>query len=138
MSGESESFKTESADVKTLSHQRILVLMAIVAGLCGLYGFLFVSALFGTGVLIGGVLSFVNYYWLKHSIRIVFRRAEVGDEPRFSGTRYILRYIVFGLVLLVIYLTKTVPVVAVILGLSSFAFAIVIEGFIRIFTTFKR
>jgi len=47
-----------------------------------------------------------------------------------------LRYAVFGLVLAVVYLTNIVPIIAVLLGLSSFAFALTIEGFIRIFSSF--
>jgi hypothetical protein len=138
MSEEKESFKTEPANIKTLSHRRILCLMAIVAVLFSIYGFIYVSTPFGLGVILGGILSFINYYWLKHSLRVVFEQAERDEQPRFSGTRYILRYFVFGLLLATIYLTKTVSVVAVILGLASFAFAIVIEGMIRLFSSFNK
>lgn len=138
MSEETESFKIEPADIEKLSHQRILILMGIVAVLCSIYGFIFVDWQFGLGVLVGGAFSFVNYYWLKHTIKFVFQQAEEGEVPRFSGTRYILRYFIFGLGLLLIYLTETISVIAVILGLASFAFAIVLEGFIRIFTSFNK
>jgi uncharacterized membrane protein HdeD (DUF308 family) len=138
MSEEKESFKTEPANIKTLSHKRILLLMGIVAVLFSIYGFIDVSWQFGFGVVLGGILSFVNYYWLKHSLRVVFEQAERDEQPAFAGTRYILRYFIFGLVLGIIYLTKTISVVAIILGLASFAFAIVIEGIIRIFTSFNK
>lgn len=138
MSEEKESWTNEPADIKTLSHTRILVLMGIVAVLLSLYGFIFVSAAFGGGVFLGGILSFVNYYWLKNSLKVVFEQAIDGEKPRFAGTRYILRYFIFGLVLLLIYLTKTVSVIAIILGLASFAFAIVIEGMLRLFASFNK
>ncbi len=138
MSEELESFENTKPDIKALSHRRIIVLMLFTAVLLSIYGFLYVSQQFGLGVLLGGILSFVNYYWLKHSLKVVFKQAEEGEKPAFSGTRYILRYFIFGLILLLIYLTKAVSVVAVILGLASFAFAIVIEGFIRIFLSFKK
>jgi hypothetical protein len=136
MSEEPEFIESEAGHIKSLSHLRILILMGLVAVAGSLYGFMYVSASFGWGVVIGGILSFVNYYWLKHSLHVVFEQAKRGERPAFAGSRYILRYFVFGLLLLFIYLTKTVSVAAVILGLASFAFAIVIEGFIRIFTSF--
>jgi hypothetical protein len=110
--------------------------MAVVAALGSLLGFIFVSGLFGLGVLIGGVLSFVNYYWLKYSLKKIFEQAAEGEKARFLSVRYLLRYLVLGGILLIVFLTKTVPVAAVILGLASFAAAIMIEAFIRLFASF--
>ena len=135
MSEETESFETVEKDVKQLSHKRILLIMALVVIAGAIFGFVRVSASFGWGVLIGGILSFINYYWLKNSLRAVFDRIVRDETPGFLATKYILRYVAFGAVLAIVYLTKTVPVVSVILGLASFAFAIVIEGIIRIFKT---
>lgn len=138
MSEDSEQIQEEQqSTVQTLSHKRILSLMAI-AGLLGtVAGFMFVSARFGIGVLIGGVLSLVNYYWLKQSLRRIFENAAAGEKPQFMATKYFLRYTVFGIVLAIVYLTKSVPVVAVLLGLASFALAIIFEAFIRIFKSFS-
>lgn len=138
MGEEIEFIETETDSIKTLSHGRIFVLMGIVAVLGSIYGFVAISWQFGVGVVLGGILSFVNYFWLRHTLKVIFKQAIDGEQPMFSGSRYILRYFVFGIVLLLIYLTKTVSVVAIILGLSSFAFAIVIEGLIRLLTSFNR
>ncbi len=138
MSEETESKDFETENIKEISHGRILFLMGLVTVLGSIYGFVFVSRQFGLGVVFGGILSFVNYFWLKHSLRVVFEKVASGEQERFSGTRYILRYFIFGLILLFIYLTKTVSVAAVILGLASFAFAVVIEGLIRIFLSNKK
>ena len=135
MSEETEPFETVKPDIKQLSHKRILLVMALVIIAETIFGFIYVSVSFGWGILIGGVLSFVNYYWLKNSLKAVFDRIVHDETPRFLATKYILRYVAFGTVLAIIYLTKTVPIVAVILGLASFALAIVIEGIIRIFKT---
>lgn len=119
-----------------LSHQRILAVMAIAAMVGSLLSFIFVSWRFGIGVLIGGALSLVNYYWMKRSLEKIFDRVVLEEEkPRFLATRYISRYFVFGIIVAIVYLTQVVPVISVILGLASFAVAIMIEGFIRIFTT---
>lgn len=136
MSEFSEPITDEQENLAPLSHRRILIIMAAVVVAGSLIGFIYVSLKFGFGFLIGGVLSFVNYYWLKHSLKAVFDRVVTEENPRFSATRYFLRYFVLGLVLAVVYFTHIVSFPAVITGLLSFAFAIVIEGLIRIFTAF--
>lgn len=137
MSDDSDTIVTDSPAVPPISHRRILWMMGAVAVVAGLAGFIFVSREFGIGVILGGALSFVNYYWLKVSLRRLFDSAVAhGEKPRFLAVRYFARYATLGAILTVVFLTKTIPVVAVILGLSSFALAIVIEGFIRIFSSF--
>ena len=126
----------QTVEQSALTHRRILTILAVCVVVGTISGFVFISKAFGFGFLTGGILSFVNYYWLKFSLKKIFDIAETGEKPRVSATRYLLRYFVFGGLLFVIYLTKLVPVTSVILGLASFAFAIVIEGFIRIFSTF--
>jgi len=136
MSEDFEPIANEQENLVPLTHQRILIVMAAVAILGSLLGFVFVSGLFGLGVLIGGILSFVNYYWLKRSLKKIFEQAVDGEKARFLGLRYLFRYLVLGGILLIVFLTKTVPVAAVILGLASFAIAIMIEALIRLFASF--
>ena len=135
MSEENEPIASGHETVQTLSHRRILAIMAIVGFLGSLLGFIFVDWRLGLGFLIGAVLAFANYFWLKQSLKKIFARVAGGEKPRFLATNYILRYVGFGAVLLLIYLTKTISVIGVILGLTSFAFAILIEGFINIFSS---
>jgi uncharacterized membrane protein HdeD (DUF308 family) len=138
MSDESEQIIADQpSTVETLSHQRILFLMALVVLLGTVAGLIFVSVRFGFGVLIGGALSLVNYYWLKRSLDTVFTRAIAGDTNQFLAGKYILRYFALGAVLTVVYLTEAVPVVAVLLGLASFALAIIFEAIIRILKSFS-
>ena len=120
-----------------LSHRRILVTMALVAVFGSVAGFIFVSSEFGLGVIFGGVLSLINYWWLKVSLKKLFDAAIAhGTQPRFLAVRYFARYATLGAILTIVFLTHTIPVVAVIAGLASFALAIVIEGLIRISTSF--
>ncbi|MGI8849104.1 MAG: hypothetical protein ACR2HT_02930, partial [Pyrinomonadaceae bacterium] len=73
------------------------------------------------------------------SLKGIFDKAITGDKPQFLATRYFLRYVSFGAVLTIVYLTEIVPVVAVLLGLASFALAIIIEAVIRLFSSvFKK
>ena len=132
-----DSSQTEQPMPPALSHRRILVLMATVAIFGSIAGFAFVSSEFGLGVIFGGVLSLINYWWLKVSLKKLFDAAIAhGTQPRFLAVRYFARYATLGVILTIVFLTHTIPVVSVILGLASFALAIVIEGFIRLFSSF--
>jgi len=131
MSGNSESFEKEN--VTPLTHRRILMLMAFVVAVSSILGLILGTLRFSFGVLFGGILSFLNYYWMKWSLKRNFEAASVGGKPGVLGFQYILRYVAFGLLLVGVYLAETVPVTSVILGLAGFAFAIMIEGVIRIF-----
>jgi ATP synthase I chain len=120
-----------------ISNRRILWEMAIVVILGGLACLIFVSKLFGLGVFIGGILAFVNYYWLKSSLKKLFIETAEGEhKARYSAARYLLRYFTLGAILMLIFLTHTVPIESVILGLASLAFAIIIEATIRMFSFF--
>ncbi len=118
---------------RPLSHKRVLVIMAVLGVVGGIACSLFVSLQFGIGVVIGTALAFANYYWLKSSLRKIFSAAESGERPRMLAGKYFLRYVILAAVVAVIYASGLVPIVAVIIGLGGFAFAVVIEGFIRIF-----
>ncbi len=136
MSEADNIIETEQPTPTVISHRRILWTMGAVALFASLAGFIFVSWQFGLGVVLGGILSLINYYWLKISLKKIFDQAAGGLRPRFLAVRYFARYLTLGGILLIIFLTKTVPIVAVILGLGSFALAIVVEGLIRLFSTF--
>jgi hypothetical protein len=135
MGENSESLTDEVAsEVAIISHRGILIKMAIVIAIGAVAGFAFFSAKAGLGVLVGGVLGFANYCWQKHSLKAIFDRAIEGKKSRFLAARYILRYVVIGAALAAIYFTETVSIYAAIFGLASFAIAIMIEGFISIFS----
>lgn len=118
-----------------LSHRRILILMAVIIAASSIVGFMFASAGFGIGVLVGGVMSYANYFWQRNSTRAVFEQAARGEKPVFLAVRYILRYVIVGLVLWFFYIMGAFPILAVVLGLAAFAFGVVVEGLIGIFTS---
>ena len=122
-------------DVRPLSHRRILSIMAILGIGGAIAGFAFESFAFGLGIVIGTALAFANYYWLKSSLRKIFDAARSGERPRMLAGKYFLRYIVLGLVVAVIYAAGLVPIIALILGMAGFGFAVVIEGIIRMIST---
>ena len=114
------------------SHERILWIMAVLGIAGGIAGFAFRSFEFGLGIWVGTALAFINYYWLKSSLRKIFSAAESGEKPRMLAGKYFLRYIILAIVIAVIYVTGVLPIVAVVLGMAGFGFAVVIEGLIRI------
>ena len=126
MSGKSEP-------VAPPTHGRILLIMAVLGVTGSIVGAVFHSLEFGIGILTGTALAFVNYYWLQYSLRKVFANAEEGQKPRLSVLRYVSRYLALAAVIAVIYITGLLPVVPVILGMCAFAFAVVVDGIIRIF-----
>jgi len=138
MSEEPESLTEHRGELALISHRGILTKMAAVIALGTTAGFAFVSLKAGAGVLIGGILAFANYFWQKHSLKAIFDKAIDGKPSRFLALRYILRYAVLGAALMAIYLTDTVSISAVIFGFSSFAIAVLIEGFISMFSSSNR
>ena len=135
MSEDFEPSAEEAGIVRQPSHDRILVIMAVLGLAGGIAGFAFSSFRFGLGILIGTGLAFVNYYWLKSSLRKIFSAAESGERPRMLAGKYFLRYIILAAVVAMIYITDLLPIVALILGLAGFGFAVVIEGLIRMVST---
>lgn len=107
--------------------------MAAFVMIAAVAGFTLGSVRFGWGILVGGILAFANFLWLDRSTRVIFDNANAGIMPSLLAVRYILRYVALGLILWLIYKTDVVPVVAVLLGLSAFAMAVVADGIYGIF-----
>ena len=133
MHGEPEHMAAEPIEVMPPSHNRILVIMAVLGGASSVLTAAVYSARFGLGLLIGSALAFGNYYWLKRSLQRVFAEAAEGEKAKISALRYIFRYVAMAAVIGIIYASGVLPIVAVILGLGGFGFAVVIDGIIRIF-----
>ena len=82
-----------------------------------------------SGLLLGGVLSLLNHYWLISSTTAAFSVLVKGEKPRLSLIQYVLRYAVIGGVILLAYKLRIASVPALIVGLCSFVFALFVEAF---------
>jgi hypothetical protein len=133
MTGNSEYVQADAREPVPPTHNRILVIMAVLGVLGAVAGAIFHSVSFGIGILVGIVLAFANYYWLRYSLRKVFADAATGEKPKISAIRYILRYLTLAVVVAMIFALGILPIVAVILGMAGFGFAVVVDGIIRIF-----
>lgn len=129
-----EHSHTESGDgtrFSPLSRRRVLILMAAITVAGSLIGRFAVSGDFSAGVLVGGAISLLSYFWLSKSLRSMLERAARGEPTQFQAAKFFLRYVVIGGVLFVVYKSSAFPMIAILLGVSSFAGAIVLEGLIR-------
>lgn len=82
-----------------------------------------------TGLLVGGVLSLLNHYWLINSTTAAFKVVAHGAKPRITLVHYILRYLVIAIVVFAAYKLNVVSLVATIAGLCSFVVALFVEAF---------
>lgn len=130
---------TVKPDTKVL--RRILIIMTVLLVASVIAGFFFWEWRVPVGLLIGGVLGFVNFYWLKASLGKMLGLAAGGSvEPLGLWLlRYNLRFLSLLMVVAAVYLAGIVSLPAVLFGLLSLAMAIVIEGFIQLFlAVFRR
>ena len=114
------------------SNRGIILVMAVVVGIAanaaaGLYG---VRA--AIGVLLGGLLAWLNFRWLDSSTRAMMVTPEVATTS-ILAMKYVFRYVVIAAVVFAVWYYDVLPVAAVIAGLASFAAAVVIRGFTSIF-----
>ncbi|MFN2512020.1 MAG: ATP synthase subunit I [Pyrinomonadaceae bacterium] len=83
-----------------------------------------------TGLLVGGILSLLNHYWMRTSISAGFALAlGHGTKPQIKLVRYILRYLAVGTVVFAAYQLNIVSLPATLLGLCSFVVALFVEAF---------
>lgn len=133
MGGEFDPLTDGGSPPHEITKSRLLGWMVAFVMIAAVAGFTFGSPRFGWGILVGGILAFANYFWLDRSTRAIFDNAIAGIMPSLLAAKYILRYVALGLILWLIYMSDVVPVVAVIVGLSAFAIAVVVDGFYGIF-----
>jgi hypothetical protein len=114
-------------------NERILVILAVLSVGGSIAGAALDSARFGLSVLVGCVLAFVNYYWMQHSLKKIFSSAAEGQKPGFLGVGYFIRYLVLGCVVAFFYVLELLPISGILVGMAGFGFAVLVEGFIRVF-----
>src|SRR5205814_57483 len=81
-----------------------------------------------TGLLLGGTLSLLNFYWMRNSIAAAFSKVEDGARPKIQMAQYVLRYFIIGAVVYAGYKFNIVSLAATVIGLSSFVIAMFVEA----------
>src|SRR5216684_6786830 len=80
-----------------------------------------------TGLMLGGLLSLLNFHWLKTSVAAVFK-VSAGARPRVRIARYVIRYFVVGATGYAAYELGLVSLPAMFAGLCSFVPALLVEA----------
>ena len=105
----------------------------VLAGLTLVVGALFVSWKFVVSFLVGAVISYLNFCWMKQGVDRLIGSfgSEAGPPPRPSGKRvifkYFLRYALIGGTLYAIFRFQFFDVRGAILGLLLFVAAVLFE-----------
>ena len=89
-----------------------------------------------SGLLLGGLLSLLNYYWLRSSIAAVFDVEHSGKRPRVRVWRFIFRYLLIGAVGFVAFKLQVISLPAMLVGLCSFVPAVLIEALRQFYFAF--
>jgi hypothetical protein len=110
------------------TNRRIFRSMIVVVILAVSVSLLFAPWRVSTGLLLGGLLSLVNHYWLTSSTTAAFSVLVDGQKPRLGLVQYFLRYAVIGSVILLAYKFGIASVPALIAGLCSFVAALFVEA----------
>src|SRR6266850_4368651 len=80
-----------------------------------------------TGLMLGGLLSLLNFHWLETSVAAVFN-VSAAERPRVRISRYIIRYFVVAAAAFAAYQLGLVSLGAMFAGLCSFVPALFIEA----------
>lgn len=102
---------------KTIMQRNIEIGNWVVLGIFSIVSFLFMSGMFAMGVLLGGLISIVNFRWLSRDLGIVFLKHADKAKP-FIIAKYYIRIIVMGIVLFFVITRMQVDVLGLLLGLS--------------------
>ncbi len=116
------------------TEKRLLFLTAIVLLLLGVGSLQLGNWRVTLGVCLGGALSFLNIYWLRISVKSLFVGIET-DAPvqPFRASLFVFRYAMIAGIIGLAATLGLVSVAATLVGLLSFAFAILLEAFIQIY-----
>jgi hypothetical protein len=105
----------------------------LVGGLTLVVGILFVSGKFVVSFLVGAVISYLNFCWMKQGVDRLIGTfgAAVNPAPRPSGKsvifKYFLRYALIGGTLYAIFRFQFFEVRGAIMGLLLFVAAVLLE-----------
>ena len=80
----------------------------------------------------GGVLSYINFSWLKQAIDFIVKQGAQGGGARGVAVRFVGRYALIGVFLYVTIRSSALQLVFVFAGLLLYVIAILIECFTEV------
>jgi drug/metabolite transporter (DMT)-like permease len=82
-----------------------------------------------TGLLLGGLLSLVNYRWLRGTVVAILNVDAAGQKPRPKIWKHAFRYLIIAGAVFAAYQLNLVSLPATLAGLCSFVVALFVEAF---------
>ena len=86
-----------------------------------------------TGLLLGGLLSLLNYRWLRASIAALVGARVAGRGAIGKMSLYLLRYFVLAATVMIAYDLNVISLPAALVGLCSFVVAIFFEALRQVY-----
>src|SRR2546423_466025 len=126
--GDSVNDAVELRDDDVNLEGRLLRSMAVVTAIAVIASAVIAPWRVTSGLFLGGGLSLLNYHWLHTSVAAIFSIDLSVQRPRARSWRYLLRYFVVGVVVLVAYKLHLVALPATLAGLCSLVPALFIEA----------
>ena len=113
--------------VKDPFQRRIEIFNWIFLAIVFIPSLIFSPIKFSLGVLLGGFISIVNFYWMDRSLRNAFEKSTSNIKVQVVG-KYFLRLTITAIVLYFLIAYKTVNVIGLLIGLSVVIINIVAIG----------
>lgn len=111
--------------VKDPLQRRIEIFNWIILAIVFILSLIFSPIKFSLGVLLGGFISIVNFYWMDRSLRNAFEK-NTGNIKGLVVGKYFLRLVLTAIVLYFLIAYKTVNVIGLLIGLSVVMINIII------------
>ena len=90
------------------------------------------------GLLVGGLLALFSHSWLKNSAAAAIRLSATGGTSQWRLAQFLLRYVVIAAVVFAGYTLNLMSLPAVLIGLSSFVVAILVEALREFYLALKQ
>ncbi|MFB3925245.1 MAG: ATP synthase subunit I [Syntrophales bacterium] len=103
----------------------------IALGILSLIGFVFASTSFALGVLLGGLISIANFYWLYLSLKKAFRNISARAKS-FIMVRYYIRFVVTAVVIYFLITHFSINIIGLLIGLSVVVINIVVTTVLEV------
>ena len=111
--------------VKDPLQRRIEIFNWIILAIVFILSLIFSPIKFSLGVLLGGFISIVNFYWMDRGLRSAFEN-NTGNIKGLVVGKYFLRLALTAIVLYFLIAYKTVNVIGLLIGLSVVIINIII------------
>jgi hypothetical protein len=102
---------------KTALQKRLEIGNWVVLGISLIIGFALLPFYFTLGILLGGLVSILNFYWLSRDLKKVFQRYSSKAKPHIMMKFYV-RFIITGIIIFIILTRTPVSVPGLVVGLS--------------------